>query len=114
MSKHTPGPWTYQPARNYEGFSIAPRGTLPTLAAVQMPHGNPRLINITAFNFPGETEANARLIAAAPDLLAACKRAFALIDDEENNKQIVQMSGSFGLWGALLAAIEKAEGVKVE
>lgn len=69
--KHTPGPWECYPARNYSGFAIAPRGTLPTLAAVERPRGNANTLNVTAFNFPGETEANARLIAAAPELLEA-------------------------------------------
>lgn len=69
-AKHTPGPWTYQPASNYVGYSISPRGTLPTLAAVERPVGG-ELLTIEAFNFPGETEANARLIAAAPELLEA-------------------------------------------
>lgn len=70
MGGYTPGPWTYQPACNYVGYSISPRGTLPTLAAVERPVGG-ELLTIEAFNFPGETEANARLIAAAPDLLEA-------------------------------------------
>lgn len=72
--KHTEGPWDYFPAMNYEGFAIAPRGTLPTLCAVErgavLGDGSRSLvINITCFNFPGSTEANARLIAAAPELL---------------------------------------------
>lgn len=64
--KHTPGPWEYHPAMNYTGYSIAPLGTLPTLAACER-FGES--LTITCFNFPGSTEANARLIAAAPDLL---------------------------------------------
>jgi hypothetical protein len=68
---HTSGPWTYQGARNYEGFSIAPRETLPTLASVE--RCGPNRIAVECFNFPGETEDNARLIAAAPALLAACQ-----------------------------------------
>jgi hypothetical protein len=65
--KFTPGPWDCYPASNYVGFAIAPRGTLPTLAAVERPVGG-QTNTITAFNFPGETEANARLIASAPQL----------------------------------------------
>lgn len=64
----TPGPWEYYPANNYAGFAIAPLGTLPTLAAVERPKGCSNIINVTAFNFPGETEANARLMAASPDM----------------------------------------------
>ena len=69
MSQHTPGPWEYGIASNYDGFYIAPLGRLPTLAACER-FG--KSMTIDCFNFPGETEANARLIAAAPDLLEAC------------------------------------------
>lgn len=62
------GPWEYFPAQNYDGFAIAPRGRLPTLAAVE------RKGSITVFNYPDATEAHARLIAAAPDLLALAKK----------------------------------------
>ncbi len=55
-----------------------------------------------------EYAANARLIAAAPDLLAACKKALHLV--EENNEAIVEMVGSFGLYADLHNAIRKAEG----
>lgn len=63
MSKHTPGPWRFIanhpgciPAfdiRDAEGMMVAYLGHTRT---------------------PGQAEANARLIAAAPDLLAACER----------------------------------------
>lgn len=63
-SPHTPGPW-----HNY----IAPHGTRhilpcpwPTLGTVQI-----CTFNGSAHRPAGETEANARLIAAAPELLAA-------------------------------------------
>jgi hypothetical protein len=65
QATHTPGPWEYHRASNYIGFSIAPVGVLPTLAAVERPAGSGNLINITAFNFPGETEANAAFIVTA-------------------------------------------------
>jgi hypothetical protein len=61
------GPWEYFPAHNYEGFAIAPKGRLPTLAAVE------RKGLITVFNYPDATEAHARLIAAAPELLATLR-----------------------------------------
>lgn len=67
VSGFTPGPWEYGVADGYCGFYIAPRGTLPTLASVERPRGSNETLNVTAFNFPGSTEANARLIAAAPD-----------------------------------------------
>lgn len=66
--KHTPGPWEYRPAMHYSGYCVAPLGTLPTLAACER-FGES--MTITCFNFPGSTEANARLMAAAPDMLEA-------------------------------------------
>lgn len=68
MNKHTPGPWEYRPALNYNGYSISPLGILPTLAACERFNNS---MAIECFNFPGSTEANARLIAAAPELLEA-------------------------------------------
>jgi hypothetical protein len=85
MGEHTKGPWTYQPAANYAGFAVFPRGTLPSLASVERPKGNPETCNIECHNFPGNTEANARLIAASPDLLDACqtaRRAFAELNGD--------------------------------
>lgn len=56
-TKHTPGPWNYSPA----------------VAAIFGPPGNaPQICNIPAFSGE-EGHANARLIAAAPELLAALK-----------------------------------------
>ena len=53
MSKqHTPGPWHVEPSPDRVHFDIRADG-------VHVPHGS------------GKGEANARLIAAAPDLLAA-------------------------------------------
>ncbi len=72
-AEHTSGPWEYGPALNYEGFYIAPRGTRPTLAAVQKHRDSPETMDVACFNFPGDTEANARLIASAPSLLEACR-----------------------------------------
>jgi hypothetical protein len=67
VSRTPIGPWEYFPAQNYEGFAIAPKGRLPTLAAVE------RKGSITVFNYPDATEDHARLIAAAPELLDALK-----------------------------------------
>jgi hypothetical protein len=50
------------------------------------------------WNGTPEWEANARLIAAAPDLLAACKQAAELFEDDEGIAQV------------LLAAIANATG----
>lgn len=59
QAKHTPGPWRFEPATEYYGatihFNVA-RGGIQLHK--DMPNG----------------DANARLIAAAPDLLKWCER----------------------------------------
>ena len=64
--KHTPGPWEMRELKGYQSsdpvFLIEGNTTLH-LMVVAFPDGH----------VVGENEANARLIAAAPDLLEACK-----------------------------------------
>jgi hypothetical protein len=63
MTKHTPGPWALRAqADRLEVFPVNELGLRPTLAT------------IAKWSREGvnESNANARLIAAAPDLLAAC------------------------------------------
>lgn len=61
MSKHTPGPWTFK------GRTV--RGPHP-----RDPEGRTRIVVNAIWDrgtYVGEAEANARLIAAAPELLEA-------------------------------------------
>lgn len=64
MSKHTPGPWTLTEIPDHEGgnpaYRIEGESTL-FLTVAECSDGY----------IPGQNEANAHLIAAAPDLLAA-------------------------------------------
>lgn len=92
MNKHTPGPWEILNANNYNGYAIAPRGTLPTLASVERPKGNNNLTIINCFNFPGNTKANAILIAAAPKLFEALEK-IADLDPAEDSDE------GFNEWG---------------
>ncbi len=76
--KHTPGPWEVWQGTLKGTFTIVRgiahegRAQLPTLAQVH--------------NYPGETEANARLIAAAPDLLEAAELALVCIHEGTDKK----------------------------
>lgn len=62
MSKHTPGPWMVLPSVQNGQFAILTK------------HG-PRKDIACTYGFPGDPrEANARLIAAAPEMLALLRR----------------------------------------
>lgn len=68
MSNHTPGPWEF-----------AHHGTTPqnTSVEVQTENGLP----VAVMSYCGSAEANARLIAAAPDLFGACKLCVARLEE---------------------------------
>ena len=61
MSKHTPGPWNVESDTNEQGPMIT---------------SGKRYIAVV-YNDTDRVNANSRIIAAAPDLLAACSIAFA-------------------------------------
>lgn len=87
-TKHTPGPWSIHRERIIfaeDGYAIADVTTY---------HGKRQ----------EQTQANARLIAAAPELLGELKRAVAMIEEARSrgSKQIVPAS--------MRAAIAKATG----
>jgi hypothetical protein len=65
--KHTPGPWV---ATNCGSHIQVHREGWPRDAW-----------SVCSFGFQANDKANAKLIAAAPDLLAALKRALSLIED---------------------------------
>ena len=76
---HTPGPWGYHEFGIQLGkgrFYIDQQNGIHGIAAI-IP-----LETASAALSPEEHEANARLIAAAPDLLAACEEMLAAIDHE--------------------------------
>lgn len=97
MSKHTPGPW-----RVTEGRRIDSGRGYSTAIADVWAHGE------GADDAPstGEAEANARLLAAAPDLLEACKEAVAVANMSDEDKPTLDDID----WARLRAAIAKAEG----
>lgn len=66
MASHTPGPWTYEPAGDSDGEMI---GIDHFVMAGDVEMACPR------------TEADARLIAAAPDMLYACQEIVAALNE---------------------------------
>ena len=80
QNTHTPGPWTVEHCRNEDGspfLSISGQGPLGAwLADIQ-----PGSVNGLPLDVGPRHDANARLIAASPDLLSACESALALLTD---------------------------------
>ena len=74
MNKHTPGPWRKVTANDYKSLGVETVSddiyARVTICEIQLAHGEP-------FNSDenDEPKANARLIAAAPELLEALKKA---------------------------------------
>lgn len=86
-TKHTPGPWTIEiPSNGCDRYII---------------HGKSfEEICATCLDTEHEMQANARLIAAAPELLEACKMALSCMAPEDNDATA----------RTLRSAIAKAEG----
>jgi hypothetical protein len=81
MSKHTPGPWLIEP----DVYSV---GVYSLLTAID--------------TSDAEEQANARLIAAAPELLQALKKVLKTYDEQLYTQD----------WDAIRRVIAKAEGAE--
>jgi len=90
QTKHTPGPW--QANKWAPGFEVCAPGSHYTICS------------LAGYN---NEEANAQLIAAAPDLLEACKMALATI--ERLTVRHGPFSSTDGTHSVLNEAIAKAE-----
>lgn len=96
MNKYTPGPWTT--TLSVVGTT---RGTICTMC---------RPCDRTGRGIPSdEQDANARLIAAAPDLLAACREALDVSDHMADGDECYSVGDWDTLATALRAAIDKAQ-----
>ena len=97
MSKHTPGPWVFSAIDSTEGFLVVEKARPQSLVATVCKR------NGCGWACPHEEPwANARLIAAAPDLLEALRE---MLD--------AQVCGDCALCDKARAAIAKAEGQEV-
>ncbi len=97
-SKHTPGPWAIWDTKNGRQVGMSER---PVMVATMCELEKLRLYPEEG-HYPGSLEANARLIAAAPDLLEALKHMSEVFERELGPK-----------WESVIvarAAIAKAEG----
>lgn len=99
---HTPGPWRYrQPL--YDKLRGEPVRTLEVLAVNNGGIYKPYIADVRSLDAEvnDNTEANACLIAAAPDTLAALEAAYLKVPNTAANA---------ALMGAIWAAIRKAKG----
>ena len=102
MSAHTPGPWTADKLQDQSAFNIFMQGYGSAGASVH------HCSNATNCMGSLEVDANARLIAAAPDLLAALQLLVA--EYEPNLKAFALNAPRKAKWDAARAAIAKVEG----
>lgn len=116
MSEHTPGPWVLKPARSIVGgwavWAEYEPGKHCQVADIEPWPNDP--------DTAPESEANARLIAAAPDLLAACEAAETILslvstwcaDETPSGQRCNECLGCLNNAAsrAVMAAIAKARG----
>lgn len=99
-ARHTPGPWTIN-RTNADFVGIAQEGYMPHATVFPRDNGP----------WEDTAEANARIIAAAPDLLEACRWAMRYCQEAKANqyddRAAVPLACAIS---ALHAAIAKAEG----
>lgn len=99
MGQHTPGPWEVD--RDYPGDVICEQGDVAATWCKE-DVGKTLRIGESAFSTREEAEANARIIAAAPELLEALKSALKTAEFERH---------PYRPWhGEARAAIVKAKG----
>ena len=105
---HTPGPWAFRPSPdNDERYWIdGPIGLTPMIRDEKI---GPPIANTALRPSITESEANARLIASAPDLLATLKKIAELQDDkcQTASAEMLYMLLDMKV-GIARAAIEKA------
>lgn len=92
----TPGPWSVGPGNVVKSVTDLPGGGRQTRWVAQVVHCTPVV--------EGEQEANARLIAAAPDMLAALKKLISAYDLAVVRSDVIGFAHE-----AAVAAIAKAE-----
>ena len=106
MSKHTPGPWVFSAIDSTEGFLVVEKARPKSLVATVCKR------NGCGWACPHEEPwANARLIAAAPELLAACTRTAEIIQGGDRFESLEPWAQE--IVQSLNAAIAKAEGREV-
>lgn len=102
--EHSDGPWTYEDEPS-SGYREIYNSWGNTIAKVEAWDGD------NAPEFMAQAEANARLIAAAPDLLEACRSFLSIVNAAcEMNEKILRLSELDAQINLALFAVSKAEG----
>jgi hypothetical protein len=99
-AKHTPGPWQADGGHDYDDWPMT------TILVFDDSQGS--ICEVYAHTDCETLLANACLIAAAPDLLAACKTALGILRELPVSSAAAQYGGDYAL-ADLTAAIAKAE-----
>ncbi|MES2342351.1 MAG: hypothetical protein V4597_11780 [Pseudomonadota bacterium] len=97
MNEYTPAPWHVQPGGTLTDVASGPIGML---AYVSTAGARGRTLD--------EAQANARLIAAAPDLLATLRQLVADWDSVDERAQVPDEINDDDHWAAARAAIARA------
>lgn len=105
MAAHTPGPWYTDDAEEGYGVWSENTGAMVSITTRGLHYGTRQISE-------GEELSNARLIAAAPDLLAACTSAILQIGDVLRHADMskAERESTEAVRVELLSAIRKAEG----
>lgn len=106
MSTHTPGPWEVRHESADPCWAVVCALGGRIVANVNSETG-PDIPPLVSIKMP--TDANARLIAAAPDLLEAAKRLLENADDRDETHD-EETGEEYNDWKDLRDAIAKAEG----
>ena len=109
--KHTPGPWKIEAKQKpTQKRNVYEHGeTFRLIAKNKSVFGIATIDGPSNFNMQEELRANARLIAAAPDLLEACKSAFSELWNLYQTTDDQSFQEDFEILTELKNAIEKAE-----
>jgi len=107
--RHTPGPWI----RSIGGYQVLTGDSWNTICVFHEGAGEKWKDHRLAEHEDGrgavDREANAALVAAAPDLLEAARSSMSLLDDAIRSGEVSQLQANQA-WSKCKAAIDKALG----
>jgi hypothetical protein len=106
-TKHTPGPWRLCDLDEFpwECYNTG----VPGESTITILDGNGYGVLSVPLSTTDRNMANARLIAAAPDLLEVCEQLVGMVT-RENCAPTEEDGEEYELWKQLLAAVAKATG----